>query len=64
VIGNESIWETVADKKLKQLETARKNTKVSLATLIVPYQPRLALRSLSEENGVSRAKGTMLPVVS
>lgn len=41
-------------------ETARKQgefIEFSLATLFVLYEPRVALRSLSEENSVTRPKG-------
>jgi predicted transcriptional regulator len=49
---------------MKQLEKERKSIKFLLATLIVTYQPRVALRSVSKENGVSSAKGAMFLVVS
>jgi hypothetical protein len=38
------------------LKAAKKLVKFSSATMIVTFQPRVALRSLSKENGVSSEK--------
>jgi hypothetical protein len=51
---------------INELKTAKTSSKFSLATFIVTYQPRMALRSVPKEDGVSstRTKGPMLLVVS
>jgi hypothetical protein len=46
------------------LKTTRNLIKISLATLIMIYQPSVTLRSLSRENGVLSAKSTVLVVIS
>jgi hypothetical protein len=51
-------FQTVTDTNMKQLENI-KESKLSLATLIATHHPRVALRLLSKENGVSSAKGTL-----
>jgi hypothetical protein len=48
---------------MKLLETTRKVIKFLFATLILIYQSQVGLHSLSKENSVSCAKGTMLLVV-
>jgi hypothetical protein len=45
------------------VKTANKLNKFSLTKFIVIYQPQVALLSLSKENGICSAKGTMLFVI-
>jgi hypothetical protein len=54
-IRNWRIFQTVTN--MKRTENKGKFTKVSLATLILTYQPRVALQSLSKQNAVSSAEG-------
>jgi hypothetical protein len=44
-------------------ETTWKLQRYSSETLVVTYRPQVALQSLSKENGVSSAKGTMFLVI-
>lgn len=52
---------TVADSKMKKLENSKETHIVSFRDIstIDAYQPCMALRSLSNENGVSNEKGTI-----
>lgn len=49
--------------KHEKLQTRRELVKFTLATLIILYQPRVALLSLSKENGSPSAKGMLLFMV-
>jgi hypothetical protein len=50
--------------KHENLKTGRKLIKFLLATLIVPYQLQVVLRSLLKGNGISGAEEVMILVVS
>jgi hypothetical protein len=57
VIRNKCIFETVADTNMKQLENNKGTHQVFVINIDLTYQPRMALRSLPKENGVSSARG-------